>query len=89
LRLKAGEVTTVWFGVGGSTSGPAEARAELQKALDDPYAAIVASVRSRERVNALSDVSLPGNPLLARSVTWSKQMLAASEQRRRTYSCGW
>jgi hypothetical protein len=80
LRLKGGEVATVWFGVGGSTSGPAEARAELQKALDDPYAAIVASVRSRERVNALSDVSLPGNLLLARSVTWSKQMLAASEQ---------
>jgi hypothetical protein len=81
VKLKAGEVKTVWFGVGGSTPGPAEARAELQKALDDPYAAILASVRSPERVSALSNVSLPGNPLLARSVTWSKQVLPASEQR--------
>jgi hypothetical protein len=38
-------------------------------------------VRYRERLDARNDVSLPGNPLLARSVTWSKQMLAASEQR--------
>jgi hypothetical protein len=38
-------------------------------------------VRYRERLDALNDVALPGNPLLARSVAWSKQMLAASEQR--------
>ena len=35
---------------------------------------------SRERLNTLSDVSLPGNPLLEDSVRWSKQMLAASVQ---------
>jgi hypothetical protein len=80
VRLRAGQVKTVWFGVGGSTSGPAQARAELRKALDDPAAAIGAVVRYRERLDALNDVSLPGNPLLARSVAWSKQMLAASEQ---------
>jgi hypothetical protein len=80
VRLRAGQVKTVWFGVGGSTSGPAQARAELRKALDDPEAAIGAVVRYRERLDALNDVSLPGNPLLARSVAWSKQMLAASEQ---------
>ena len=80
VRLRAGQVKTVWFGVGGSTSGPAQARAELRKALDDPVAAIGAVVRYRERLDALNDVSLPGNPLLARSVAWSKQMLAASEQ---------
>ena len=81
VKLQAGEVKTVWFGVGGSASGPAQARAELRKALDNPEAAIRAVVRYRERLDALSDVSLPGNPLLARSVAWSKQMLAASEQR--------
>jgi hypothetical protein len=81
VKLRAGEVKTVWFGVGGSTSGPAQARAELRKALENPEAAIGAVVRFRERANALSEVSLPGNPLLARSVAWSKQMLAASEQR--------
>jgi hypothetical protein len=80
VKLQAGKVKTVWFGVGGSTSGPAQARAQLRKALDTPEAAIGALVRYRERLDARNDVSLPGNPLLARSVTWSKQMLAASEQ---------
>jgi hypothetical protein len=81
VRLRAGEVRTVWFAVGGSASGPAQASAELHKALDNPEATIQDVVRYRERLDALSDVSLPGNPLLARSVAWSKQMLAASEQR--------
>jgi hypothetical protein len=81
VKLRAGKVKTVWFGVGGSTSGPTQARAQLRKALDNPEAAIGALVRYRERLDARNDVSLPGKPLLARSVTWSKQMLAASEQR--------
>jgi hypothetical protein len=81
VRLRAGQAKTVWFGVGGSTSGPAQARAQLRKALDNPAAEIRAVVRYRERLDALNDVALPGNPLLARSVAWSKQMLAASEQR--------
>jgi hypothetical protein len=81
VKLHAGEVKTVWFAVGGSVSGPAQARAELRKALDNPEAAIRSVVDYRERLDALSNVSLPGNPLLTRSVTWSKQMLAASEQR--------
>jgi hypothetical protein len=80
VRLQAGEVKTVWFGVGGSVSGPAQARAELRKALDNPEAALRAVVGSRERLNTLSDVSLPGNRLLEDSVRWSKQMLAASVQ---------
>jgi hypothetical protein len=80
VRLQAGEVKTVWFGVGGSVSGPAQARAELRKALDNPEAAIRAVVGSRERLNTLSNVSLPGNRLLEDSVRWSKQMLAASVQ---------
>ena len=81
VKLQAGQVKTVWFGVGGSAAGPAQARAELRKALDNPEAAIRGVVRYREGLDARSDVSLPGNPLLARSVAWSKQMLAASEQR--------
>jgi hypothetical protein len=81
VKLQAGKVKTVWFGVGGSTSGPAQARAQLRKALDNPEAAIGSLVRYRERLDARNDVSLPDSPLLARSVTWSKQMLAASEQR--------
>ncbi len=64
IKLKAGAVQTVWFGVGGSTAGPAQARAELRKALSNPEAAIRAVVSYRERVNTRSDVSLPGDPRL-------------------------
>ncbi len=31
VRLRAGQVRTIWFGVGGSTAGPAEAREELRR----------------------------------------------------------
>ncbi|MET0712833.1 MAG: glycogen debranching protein, partial [Jiangellaceae bacterium] len=81
VKLQAGQVKTVRFGVGGSAAGPAQARAELRKSLDNPEAAIRGVVRHREGLDARSDVSLPGNPLLAQSVAWSKQILAASEQR--------
>jgi hypothetical protein len=37
-------------------------------------------VRARQVIDNRSRVSLPGDPLLADSVQWSKQMLAASEQ---------
>ena len=76
-----GEVRTVWFGVGGSTSGPADARAELRRALDDPEGALADKLAQRTRIDSRTVVDLPGNPLLADSVRWSKQMLAASEQR--------
>ena len=81
IALKAGEPTTIWFGVGGSRSGTADARATLARLLADPGAALTAKVRGREQVAALTDVSLPGDPLVEQSVAWSKQMLAASVQR--------
>ncbi|HEY0238134.1 MAG TPA: glycogen debranching protein, partial [Friedmanniella sp.] len=81
VALQAGTPTTVWFGVGGSRSGPAGAQAALAKVLADPDAALAARVRGRERVAGRTDVSLPGDPLVERSVAWSKQMLAASVQR--------
>ena len=81
LRLQAGEVKTVWFGVGGSTSGPAQAAAELARSSTTPTLPSGTWCRSREHLNAFSNVSLPSNSLLAQSVAWSKQMLAASEQR--------
>ena len=36
IQLRAGEVRTVWFGVGGSTAGPDEARDQLAGAPDRP-----------------------------------------------------
>ncbi len=81
VRLAKGQATTVWFGVGGSRSGPTDARSTLRTLLDDPDAALAAKVRTREKVDASTVVSLPGDPLVQQSVAWSKQMLAASVQR--------
>lgn len=80
VRLQAGEVRTVWFGVGGSTEGVADARTALRAALQDPVGALEEKLAERRRIDARSSVDLPGNPQLAASVRWSKQMLAASEQ---------
>ena len=80
VRLLAGEVRTVWFAVGGSASGPKDARKQLQKALADPEDALADKVAQRTRIDRRTVVDLPGNRLLADSVRWSKQMLAASVQ---------
>ena len=81
IRLRAGQVRTVWFAVGGSASSPADARAQLRKALDDPDGALADKVAARNRIDRRTAVDLPGNRLVEDSVRWSKQMLAASEQR--------
>jgi hypothetical protein len=80
LSLKAGEVRTVWFGVGGSAAGIADARSELRALLRDPVGAVEDKLAERQRMDARTTVDLPGDPQLAASVRWSKQMLAASEQ---------
>ena len=81
IRLRAGEVRTVWFGVGGSATGVADARDELNDALRDPIGALEAKLRTRDRIDRRTQIDLPGDETLAASIRWSKQMLAASEQR--------
>jgi len=81
LRLTKDTPTTVWFGVGGSRSGPAGAKAALSTLLADPDAALAAKVAAREKVDRRTVVSLPDDELTEQSVAWSKQMLAASVQR--------
>ena len=81
VRLRAGEVRTVWFGVGGSTRGLGAARTELRSLLDRPARSLARKVASRRAVDRSTIVDLPGDRLLQQSVRWSKQMLAASDQR--------
>ncbi len=81
VRLRAGEVRTVWFAVGGSASSPGDARAQLRRALADPEEALADKLDRLRRLDRRTVVDLPDDPLLAASVRWSKQMLAASEQR--------
>jgi hypothetical protein len=81
VMLRAGEVRTVWFGVGGSSTGPAGARSALAGLLTDSTGKLAAKVATRQAVDANTVVDLPGDRLLEQSVRWSKQMLAASDQR--------
>ncbi|WP_246050845.1 glycogen debranching protein [Nocardioides guangzhouensis] len=81
VPLRAGEVRTVWFGIGGSSAGPAGARSALSGLLDDPAGHLAAKVATRQAVDGNTVVDLPGDRLLEQSIRWSKQMLAASDQR--------
>ena len=81
VRLRAGEVRTIWFGAGGSRRGAGEAQAELRRVLRSPEEAVAGKIAARTRIDRRSVVNLPGDPRLAASLRWSKQMLAASDQR--------
>ena len=74
---------TVWFAVAGSDQGTAAAHRELGRALRAPGAALAGKLAARRDVAARTRVDLPGDPLLARSVQWSKQNLADSVQQAR------
>ncbi len=82
VNLPAG-TTTVWFAVAGSDNGVAAAQAAQAAALSDPAALLASKVAQRAQVDAQTSVSLPGDPLLERSVTWSKQNVAESVQESR------
>ena len=58
-----------------------DARDELRDALRDPIGALEAKLRTRDRIDRRTQIDLPGDETLAASIRWSKQMLAASEQR--------
>jgi hypothetical protein len=74
---------TVWFAVAGSDSGVGAAYAELRRALRSPEHDLLRKLAHRRDVAARTRVDLPGDPLLARSVEWSKQNLADSVQQAR------
>ena len=83
IKLPRSGRTTVWFGVAGSESGAAGARAELARMLERPGAALREKIARRERLARHTRLSLPGDPLLAEGIDWSKQNLADSVQEAR------
>lgn len=83
VQIEGGEPTTVWFAVAGSDKGLPQARQALDTALADPAAALAEKVATRKEIAGRSQVSLPGDRLLERSVAWSKQNLASSVQEAR------
>jgi hypothetical protein len=76
VSVPAGASRTVWFTVAGSDQGAAGAQAQFQAASADPAGELAAKIAARRLVDSQSQVSLPGDPALAQSVTWSKQDLA-------------
>jgi len=80
LTVPAGGEHTIWFGVAGSQSGAADAQATLAHILADPDAALTAKVAERDALAQNTKLSLPGDPLLAQGIDWSKQNLADAVQ---------
>jgi hypothetical protein len=74
---------TVWFAVAGSDQGTQPAYAALAAALRDPSGALAGKTAQRREVSDRTHVDLPGDPMLAQSVEWSKQNLADSVQESR------
>lgn len=80
VELAADQPTTLWFAVAGSDKGVGDARTQLTAALADPAGALAQKVATRRQIAARTQVELPGDPLLERSIAWSKQNLADSAQ---------
>jgi len=76
LKLHAKTSQTVWFTVAGSDQGLSAAQTEYQAASANPASELQAKVAARLALDSQTQVSLPGDPTLAASVTWSKQDLA-------------
>jgi hypothetical protein len=74
---------TVWFAIGGSDHGLAAATTAQDQALAHPARLLREKVAARRAVARNTQVSLPGDRLLERSVQWSKQNLAESVQESR------
>jgi hypothetical protein len=80
LLVPAERERRLLLAVAGSDSGAADARRELTTALDTADVSFRAKVESRRRLERYTQLSLPGDPLLADGIDWSKQNLADSVQ---------
>ncbi|MGB9185024.1 MAG: hypothetical protein WCB67_13260 [Solirubrobacteraceae bacterium] len=76
VRIRSHRSRTLWIAVAGSDQGLAAARSELAGALSDPAGELAAKIASREALASNTQVSLPGDPLLAHAIDWGKQNLA-------------
>jgi hypothetical protein len=76
ISVPAHATRTIWFTVAGSDQGLTGAQGQFQAASADPAGEFAAKIASRLQVNGQTRLSLPGDPALAQSATWSKQDLA-------------
>jgi hypothetical protein len=80
VTVPAKSSRSVWFAVAGSDEGLSDALAQHSAALGDPDGAFAGKVAQREQLAGQTRLSLPGDPLLAEGIDWSKQNLADSVQ---------
>ncbi len=77
LIVPAGATRTLWVAAAGSDrGGVAAARRQLAGALAAPDRELATKIAGRRRLATWSRVSLPGDRLLQRAITWGKQNLA-------------
>ena len=76
LDLAPHSSKTVWFTVAGSDHGLADASAQFAAASADPAGELAAKAASRLALAKQTQLTLPGDPLLAQGVEWGKQNLA-------------
>jgi hypothetical protein len=81
VTVPAHHSRTLWIAVAGSDKGAGAARSELQRVLDDPDGLFAAKVAARERLGRNTQLSLPGDPQLAKGIDWGKQNIADLTQR--------
>ncbi len=80
IHMEPGAARRVWFAVAGSERGLPGARKTFERAMSDPAGALDAKVEDRLALARRTRLELPGDPLLARGIEWSKQNLADSVQ---------
>ena len=76
VTVPAHRSRTLWIAVAGSDKGTGAARSELRRVLDDPDGLLAAKVAARERLGRNTQLSLPGDPQLAKGIQWGKQNIA-------------
>jgi hypothetical protein len=89
LNVPAGASTTVWLGVAGSDQGVASARKELTQVLTNPGAQLATKISSRQRLSQMTQLSLPGDPLVQDAVEWGKQNIADLTQTAENLQIRW
>jgi hypothetical protein len=76
VKVPAHGARTVWIAAAGSDKGLGAARTEFAKALRNPKRALAAKVAARRKLARQTQLSLPGDRRLQRSIDWGKQNLA-------------
>ncbi|HZC70847.1 MAG TPA: hypothetical protein VE442_09150 [Jatrophihabitans sp.] len=89
VSLPANGSRTVWLAAAGSDTGAADAHAQLTGLLNDPAAQLAAKVAQRQRLAHMSELSLPGDPLVQKAVDWGKQNIADLTQTAQNLQVRW